>query len=226
VADERRGFAVIDGQFRARWDLFPADTPWTIHRIRAVNEVGQMTGFGFDGTRYSAFLATTPHAPAAQDAVVDTDAGVGVEITLTATDPDPGTTLHREVMVEPSHGTLSAIQGDRVTSTPAAGFHGTDYFGWRTHDGALGSNAAMVTVRVRPGSDTNQRPVAVVTAPETAPEGRVLLLDGSASYDADGQVASYAWDLDEDGEFDDATGASAELAALREGCPGRLAGGH
>lgn len=214
---EEMGFAIVDGQFRATWDLLPADSPWSINRFNGINEPGQMTGFGFDGERFGGFIATRPHAPTARDAVVDTDAGTPVEVTLAATDPDPGTTLTRTVLTGPTHGTLSAISGDRVTYTPEPGFNGTDSFIWRGHDGALASDLATVTVRVRPGADTNQRPVAVITAPETAPEGGLLVMDASGSYDSDGTVVSYAWDLDGDGQYDDAAGAVVEARELREG---------
>jgi hypothetical protein len=217
VGGVTRGFAVVDGEFRSATSMLPAGTGWDVRRFYAVNDLGQLSGFGLDGTRYGGFLATTPHAPVAEDAVVDTDAGTPVPVTLTARDPDPGTTLTREVVVGPAHGTLGAVDGDRVTYTPDAGFSGTDVFSWRSHDGTLGSNAATVTVRVRPGADTNQRPVAVVTAPTTVPEGGVVVLDGSGSHDADGTVTAYAWDLDDDGEHDDATGASVELPVPREG---------
>lgn len=41
--------------------------------------------------------------------------------------------------------------------------------------------------------------------------------DGSASYDPDGQIKSYEWDLDGDGEYDDATDAIAEYTYENEG---------
>ena len=41
--------------------------------------------------------------------------------------------------------------------------------------------------------------------------------DGSASYDPDGQIKSYEWDLDGDGDYDDANEATAEFTYENEG---------
>jgi len=66
----------------------------------------------------------------------------------------------------------------------------------------------------------NQPPVAAAGGPYAITEGGELQLDASASTDDDfGQVLSYAWDLNHDGVFEDAVGATplisaAELAAL------------
>jgi hypothetical protein len=61
----------------------------------------------------------------------------------------------------------------------------------------------------------NQTPVAAAGGPYAIAEGGELQLDGSASTDTDfGQVLSYAWDLNHDGVFEDAVGASPLLAAV------------
>jgi hypothetical protein len=46
-------------------------------------------------------------------------------------------------------------------------------------------------------------------------EGGSVMLDGSGSFDAeqDNNTLSYAWDLDEDGQFDDATGIQPDFSA-------------
>jgi hypothetical protein len=51
-------------------------------------------------------------------------------------------------------------------------------------------------------------PNADAGGPYTIETGDDLLLDASASTDADGSVAGFAWDLDGDGEYDDARGAT------------------
>jgi hypothetical protein len=56
--------------------------------------------------------------------------------------------------------------------------------------------------------DADAPPTAAFTFAPTAPVvGEPVNLDGSGSADSDGTVASYAWDFDDDGEHDDATGA-------------------
>ncbi len=51
----------------------------------------------------------------------------------------------------------------------------------------------------------NQPPVSDAGGPYTVPEGTALTLDGTGSYDPNGDALSYAWDLDGDGNTDDST---------------------
>ena len=48
-------------------------------------------------------------------------------------------------------------------------------------------------------------------------EGSQILVDGSASTDPDGTIASYAWDLDGDGQYDDGSGSTATLRPDQDG---------
>jgi hypothetical protein len=53
-----------------------------------------------------------------------------------------------------------------------------------------------------------QAPSAEAGGPYTVPWGAELTLDGSGSSDPDDTIASYEWDLDGDGLYDDASGAT------------------
>ncbi|PVV23162.1 MAG: hypothetical protein B6D74_08240 [gamma proteobacterium symbiont of Ctena orbiculata] len=64
---------------------------------------------------------------------------------------------------------------------------------------------------------TNLSPEADAGGPYSAQLSTMIALDGSASRDSDGWIASYAWDLDNDGEYDDATGITADFSATEAG---------
>jgi chitodextrinase len=51
-------------------------------------------------------------------------------------------------------------------------------------------------------------PVANINGPYSGNEGSPITFDGSGSYDPDGTIVSYEWDLDCDGQYDDATGVN------------------
>src|SRR5262245_38964592 len=55
-------------------------------------------------------------------------------------------------------------------------------------------------------------PFASVAAPAAITEGGSLQLDASASFDPDGLSVSFAWDINGDGLFNDATGATPSLS--------------
>ena len=54
----------------------------------------------------------------------------------------------------------------------------------------------------------NAAPLADAGGPYSAPEASQVGLSAAGSYDAEGAVLDYAWDLDDDGEFDDAVGSN------------------
>ncbi|MDY6837598.1 MAG: PKD domain-containing protein [Thermodesulfobacteriota bacterium] len=79
-------------------------------------------------------------------------------------------------------------------------------------DGGLGSDTATVTA-----SAVNHPPVANAGGPYTIDEGAELTLDGRASTDPDGDALTYAWDLDNDAEYDDATGVAPAYTWVENG---------
>ncbi len=81
------------------------------------------------------------------------------------------------------------------------------------NDGATGSDTTTVTVS-QPG---NAAPTADAGGPYSGTQGDAITLSGVASSDTDGTIAAYAWDLDNDGQYDDATGVTASFAAATAG---------
>jgi large repetitive protein len=67
--------------------------------------------------------------------------------TLTATDADRDS-LAFAIATSPAHGSLGAVNGNRVTYTPAAGFAGSDSFTFVASDGKATSAPATINVTV------------------------------------------------------------------------------
>ena len=99
----------------------------------------------------------------------------------------------------------------------------------------VGGAAQPVDLQIGPGGDLfyvdlggtirriryfnqNQPPVAVATAsPTNGSAPLTVTFDGTGSSDPDGDVLSYAWDLDGDGAFDDAAAATASFTYNQPG---------
>jgi len=71
---------------------------------------------------------------------------------------------------------------------------------------ALPAPASIMTVYL--SIQEVQPPVADANGPYSGTEGTPITLDASDSYDPDGFITLYEWDLDGDGEYDDATGVT------------------
>jgi hypothetical protein len=63
----------------------------------------------------------------------------------------------------------------------------------------------------------NQPPTADAGGPYTGEEGAPIALSATSSSDPDGVIVSYEWDLDNDGDFDDATGVTSSVTFPDDG---------
>ncbi|MGY3439856.1 MULTISPECIES: PKD domain-containing protein [unclassified Marinovum] len=113
--------------------------------------------------------------------------------------------------------------GDTVDATAAFGALGTYDFALRVTDSDTipKQNTEFRTLTVIEATNPicNQAPDAVAGGPYSGDEGSMVALDAGASSDPDGDAITFAWDLDNDGQFDDATGAAAMFDASAVDAP-------
>lgn len=91
-----------------------------------------------------------------------------VSVTLPCADPN-GDAVTRAITSPPAHGTLSAVAGDAVTYTPAAGFTGTDTFSYNADDGGGAGTAGTATVTVTPAPDTTKPKLTLLSGKKDGP---------------------------------------------------------
>ncbi len=196
----------------AECQLVAADLlPWAIEQTaglyrlfyRAVDATGPVVsvpGFSLDVDQPT--LVTTPNVP----------------VSATANDPESGV-------------------GRNLYQFHTAAWTGAEWGPWQPHGqgpdadllGPFGEGLYALTASATNGAgqigyapagyfvvDLNQPPVAEAGGPYETLEGTAVLLDASASQDPDGMIVAYAWDLDDDGEFDDAVGPTT-LFTARDG---------
>jgi hypothetical protein len=127
---------------------------------------------------------------------------------FTATVRDLSNTVIADAPVTWTSGSAGVIDGNGLFTAglPAGVFTGAV----RATTSNNISNTATVTVRDLP-------PVANAGGPYTGLEAQAVSLAASASDPNGGPIIAYDWDLDNDGQFDDATGATASASWGDEG---------
>ena len=110
----------------------------------------------------------------------------------------------------------TAPSGARVFSTGSIQYSwGLDGArpGWTSTDDprlrAFTRNMVVDLTGAAPPPPPNTAPVAAFAFAPSAPQLGTTVILTDTSYDSDGTIAARAWDLDDDGAFDDATGALA-----------------
>jgi hypothetical protein len=134
--------------------------------------------------------------------------GTAGSFTVTTTPGYPTTTTMTVTGARPS-GVSFTDNGDgtaTLAGTPAAASAGT-YPLTITATNAAGSTQQAFTLTVDPA---NRPPTADAGGPYTVGEGGTLTLHGSGT-DADGDALTFSWDVNSDGTFGDATGATPTL---------------
>jgi PKD repeat protein len=164
-------------------------------------------------------VTITNRPPVANPATVATRTDRQALITLTGSDPDDDE-LTFAVVSPPANGSLSGDLPDLVY-TPDDGFVGDDEFTFTATDGDRTSAPATISIAVTAG---NVAPTAVISGPVTAVEGDTVTavegdtvtLSAADSFDPDGEIDSYEWDLDDDGT-PDGTGSTFDVTLPDDG---------
>ncbi len=140
-------------------------------------------------------IVVTPvnDAPFAQSVLVSTDQNTSLSFTLPAFDADLDSLLFIFDSF-PTNGQLSGVAPDLIY-VPKVNYFGPDSFQFHVSDGSLVSTQATVRIIV---NRVNQAPVADASATRTlvlSPNNTnaLVLLDGSRSFDSDGDPLDYKW---------------------------------
>lgn len=136
----------------------------------------------------TATITVTPvnDAPVAQNGNATTPEDTAKSLTLVALDAD-GDALTYAIVKAPTHGTLSTLNGNKVTYTPARDYNGADSFTFKANDATLSSNVATVAIAVTPVND----------APTAADDNNIIDEDTTLTVDAPGVLLN---DFDVDGD--------------------------
>ena len=133
------------------------------------------------------------------------------EITLDASgSTDPGDDIVSYEWDLDGDGQYDDATGVTVDFSRAASGNYTVWLKVTDDDGGVGLDSVAITVNdIVPTADTE--------GPYTINEGDTVTLDASGSTDPDYAIVSYEWDLDNDGQYDDASGATASFSQIVSG---------
>lgn len=121
-------------------------------------------------------------APSASADAASTAEDTPVRVGVLANDHDPdGDALTLASVNTPANG-VARVSGGDVVYTPSPDFHGGDTFTYVVSDGRGGTDAATVTITVRP---VNDRPVGAADGPYLVQQGAALILTDLLDDDGD-----------------------------------------
>ncbi len=117
-------------------------------------------------------VVASNHAPVAANNSYSTDEDTNLSVAAPGvlgndTDAD-GDSLTANLVVGPSHGSLTLNADGSFSYDPSANYHGPDSFTYRANDGTVNSNTATVSITV---NSVNDAPVVTLSGPATANEG-------------------------------------------------------
>ena len=181
--------------------------------LRLKDDGGTANG-GVDSSETQVFtiiISPVNDAPVAVDDAVGGPEDQPIFITVLRNDIDIDSfDLVPSLVSQPSHGLVEIQPDGALRWNPEANWYGTTQFTYRVSDGILLSNLATVTINVTAVNDVPTIPDGGTGGPYLMNEGQSLTLNGSG-IDLDGDILTFAWDINGDGSFNDAFGASVTL---------------
>ena len=129
--------------------------------------------------------------PIAESQTLSTQENTTITITLNATDAD-NDPLTYAVISNPTNGTLSGT-APNLEYLPNPNFAGNDQFTFSASDTQSTSNEAIISISVQ--AAPNVTPNAEAGVDQQLEQGATVLLNGSGSYDDDGDTLTYNWVL-------------------------------
>ncbi len=155
-------------------------------------------------------VTVTDRAPVAAFSAAPNPVPSGTTVTFTSGSTDPDGTVASQAWDLNNDGSYD--DGSAATASRSFAKAGTYMVGLKVTDDEGASTTTTHTVTV-----TNRSPVAAFSAaPNPVPSGTTVTFT-SASTDPDGTVASQAWDLDNNGVYDNGSGATASRSFPKSG---------
>ena len=172
-----------------------------------------VTGNAFFADAFALSTGAAPppppnQAPTAAFTVAPAAPQTGQQATFTDTSTDTDGTIAARAWDLDNDGAFDDGTGATAARSFAAAGTYTVRLQVTDDDGAPATATRQVVVR-GPAAPPNQAPTAAFTVAPAAPQTGQQATFTDTSTDTDGTIAARAWDLDNDGAFDDGTGATA-----------------
>lgn len=125
-------------------------------------------------------------------ATTDEETLVNIDVLANDSDVETMALTVQGIALQPANGTATVLGDNTIDYTPATDFVGTDVFAYTVTDDDGGTASVWVEVTV---TAVNDDPVALTGPDQNVNQGDTVQLDGSASYDVDGDVLAYTWTI-------------------------------
>jgi hypothetical protein len=197
------GFGALNAQ--AAVDVVRADDLGDLVHVDAVDQ-GDTTTLSFGNDGVTPVRVTLAWDDPAATRLAATTLVNDLDVRLV----DPDGITYTPWVLDPANPTNAAVAGDDATNNVEMIDAPAKAGAWTVtvEGGAVPTGPQQYTLVTPVHAGVNAPPTAEAGGPYSTAEGTDVLLDASSSSDPEGGLSSYEWDLDGDGQFDDATGAT------------------